>query len=159
MGTHQQLEARQVQLTLRALPGDPARTELTMTCDLRPGVRRNVRASQWIAGVMGGLGSTVTGAVLAKGAAVAASAAVLGPAAGVGVVLAGASLAWYRWLYPAVLGKARAEMQRALQAVASSLKAEMVFGTTAPAHGDRAVSALPAASHERGARWDRVSQP
>ena len=42
MGLRHQLEARQVQVTLRPMPGDPTRTEVTMTADLRPGVRRNV---------------------------------------------------------------------------------------------------------------------
>jgi hypothetical protein len=131
MATRQQLEARQVQVTLRALPGergDAVRTELTMTCDLRPGVRRNVRASQLIAGLLGGGGGAVTTAVLAKGAAVALSAAVLGPAATVAAGLGGLSLVWYRWLYPAVLEKARGEMLRALQAVSASVQAEAVFG-------------------------------
>ena len=159
MGTHQQLEARQVQVTLRALTGDPARTELTMTCDLRPGVRRNVRASQWVAGVLGGIGSTLTGAVLAKGAAAAVSVGVLGPAAGAGVVLAGASLAWYRWLYPAVIGKARAEMQRALQSVAASLKAEVVFGAPSePAVGSLR-SPVPPSRSLPDMTPRRVSQP
>jgi serine/threonine protein kinase len=128
MGTHQQLEARQVQVTLRALPHEPGRTEVTMTCDLRPGVRRNVRASQWIAGVLGGGGGGFTAAVLAKGAAVVASAAVLGPAVAVGAGVAGLSLVWYRWLYPAVLEKARGEMRRALHAVGAAVQAEEVFG-------------------------------
>ena len=159
MGTHQQLEARQVQVTLRALAGDPARTELTMSCDLRPGVRRNVRASQWIAGVLGGVGSTITGAVLAKGAAVAVSVGVLGPAAGAGVVLAGASLAWYRWLYPAVIGKARAEMRRALQAVAASLKAEVVFGPPSEPAARALRSPVPTSLPMPDMTQRRVSQP
>jgi hypothetical protein len=93
LGTHQQLEARQVQVTLRAVPGGgpgaPERTLVTMTADLRPGVRRNVRASQWIAGSVGSVGGVFTGAVLAKGAAIIASAAVLGPALGVAAAAAG----------------------------------------------------------------------
>ena len=129
MGTHQQLEARQLQVTLRALPGEPARTEVTMTCDLRPGVRRNVRTSQWIAGGVGAGSGFFTGAILAKGAAVAASATVLGPAILVGGAVAGVSLAWYRWLYPSVLKKSRREMLGALEAVAAAVQSEEVFGT------------------------------
>src|SRR6185436_15740884 len=53
-GLRNQLEARQVQVTLRSMPGDPTSTEVTMTADLRPGVRRNVRASKWIDGIVGG---------------------------------------------------------------------------------------------------------
>jgi hypothetical protein len=132
MGTHQQLEARQVQVTLRAVPGGApgasGRTALTMTADLRPGVRRNVRAAQWIAGVLGSGGGLFTGAVLAKGAAIAASAAVLGPAVGVGAAVAAVSLLGYRRLYPGVLRKAEGEMRQALEAVAAALRAEGVFG-------------------------------
>jgi hypothetical protein len=73
MQTQQALEARQLQVTLRAVPGDPQRTEVTVTCDLRPGVRRNVRVSQWLAGTVGSGTGFFTGAVLAKGAAVALS--------------------------------------------------------------------------------------
>ena len=127
LGTHQQLEARQVQVTLRALPGAPARTELTMTADLRPGVRRNVRASQWIAGVVGSGAGLLAGGIAAKGAAV-IGAAVVGPAAAVGLGVAGLSIAWYRWLYPRTLEKATREMEGALLAVSAALRAEAVFG-------------------------------
>ncbi|MGZ8413089.1 MAG: serine/threonine-protein kinase [Gemmatirosa sp.] len=129
MGTRHQLEAAQVQVTLRALPGETGRTEITMTCDLRPGVRRNVRASQWIAGVTGGVGGVMTGGVLTEAGAVLASAAVLGPAAALGAGVAGLALVWYRWLYSSVLHKARDEMLRALQAVGAAVQSEEVFGT------------------------------
>ena len=129
MSTQQGLEARQLQVTLRALPGAPERTEVTVTCDVRPGVRRNVRTSQWLAGGIGGSVGLGTGAVLAKGAAVALSAGVLGPAAAVGVVLAGASLWAYRWAYPRTLAKARREILGSLEAVAAAVQSEDVFGT------------------------------
>jgi hypothetical protein len=129
MGTHQQLQARQLQVTLRALPGQPERTELTMTCDLRPGVRANIRASQWTAGAVASGGGLAVGAVLAKGSAVVASLAVLGPVAAIGVGAAAASLAFYRSYYPRVLRKARGEMLRALQAVGAAVQSEDVFGT------------------------------
>jgi hypothetical protein len=80
-------------VTLRAVPGDPQRTEVTVTCDLRPGVRRNVRVSQALAGRVGGGTGFFTGAVLAKGAAVALSTAVLGPGRAVGLATVGVSLA------------------------------------------------------------------
>lgn len=53
MRTQQALEARHLQVTRRAARGDPQRTEATATCDLRPGMRRNVRVSQWLAGSFG----------------------------------------------------------------------------------------------------------
>lgn len=128
--TRVQLEATQVHVTLRAVPGEPANTELTMTCDLRPGVRRNVRASQWIAGGVGGTTGTFTAAALAKGAwATIATAGIALPAVGVAAGLAAACLAWYRRLYPATLKRARHEMLGALQSVAGALQAEEVFGS------------------------------
>jgi hypothetical protein len=146
VSTHQQLEARQVQVTLRAVPGGgpgaPERTLVTMTADLRPGVRRNVRASQWTAASMAGFTGVLTGAVLAKGAALVVSAAVLGPAAGVAAAAAGLSLLTYRRLYPSVLAKAEGEMRRALEAVAGAVRSEAVFGTL-PGPATRA-TAVPA---------------
>jgi hypothetical protein len=100
-----------------------------MTADLRPGVRRNVRASQWIAGSVGSIGGVFTGAVLAKGAAIVASAAVLGPALGIAAAAAGLSLLGYRRLYPSVVTKSEGEMRGALEAVAGAVRSEAVFGT------------------------------
>ena len=131
MALQQQLKARQVQVTLRALrahAGQPERTEVAMVADLRPGVRHNVRASQWIAGLVGSATGLFTGAALAKGAAVAASAAVMGAAAGVAAVVGGLCLLAYRRYYPSVLRTAEDEMRRALGAVSAALQSESVFG-------------------------------
>jgi serine/threonine protein kinase len=122
-----QLEARQVQVTLRPLPGDPTRTEVTMTADLRPGVRRNVNTSKWIAGVFGGVGGGIGTAVLIKGAALVLGVAGAGGVA-VGAAIGGASLLSYRWLYRSTLNKARGEMLSALESIAAAMRAEDVFG-------------------------------
>ncbi|MEO5816233.1 MAG: serine/threonine-protein kinase [Gemmatimonadaceae bacterium] len=118
MGTRRQLEARQVHVTLRRLPGEQSRTEVTMTCDLRAGVRRNVRASQWFAGGIGAAAAFVSGVMASSN----------GVAAGVGLGVAALTLAWYRWLYPAVFDKARGEMSNALVAVGAVVRSEDVFG-------------------------------
>ena len=127
------LEASQLQLTMRPVaggaPGAPERTEVTMTADLRPGVRRNVRASQWSGGIAGGSVGLVAGMLGAKGAAVAASAAVLGPAIGIGAVAAGLCMYAYRRFYSGTLSRVQREMRQALEAIASSIQAEEVFGT------------------------------
>jgi hypothetical protein len=128
MQTQQALEARQLQVTLRAMPSDPQRTEVTVTCDLRPGVRRNVGVSQWLATALGGGAGFFTGAILAKGAAVVLSTAVLAPAAAAGLATAGVSLAAYRWAYPGIVEKARREILGALEAVAAAVQSEDVFG-------------------------------
>ena len=149
MGTHQQLEARQVQVTLRAVTGAAERTAVTMTTDLRPGVRRNIRVNQWLAGIAGTGSGALTGALIAKGAAVAASAVVLAPAAGVAVAAAALSLLGLRKLYASTLHKAEREMRQALEAVASAIRSEAVFGAppalTLPSTLTRDRSALPAA--------------
>ena len=129
MQTQQALEARQLHVTLRAVPGKSNQTEVTVTCDLRPGVRRNVRVSQWLAGAIGGGGGFFTGAILAKGAAVALSATVLGPAAAIGLTAMGASLYVYRRAYPGMVEKARTEILGALEAVTAAVQSEEVFGT------------------------------
>ena len=129
MQTQQALEARQLQVTLRALPGTPERTEVTVTCDVRPGVRRNVRVSQWLAGTVGSSTGFFAGAVAAKHAVAVLSATVLGPAAVVALATAAASVWAYRVAYPGMLAKARREIRGALEAVAAAVQSEDVFGT------------------------------
>lgn len=103
-----------------------------MTADLRPGVRRNVNVSKWIAGIAGGLGGIAGTGILIN----AAAAAALGVVGGVAVagVIGGASLLGYRWLYRSTLDKARGEMLRALESITAAMRAEDVFGApiTAP---------------------------
>lgn len=91
-------------------PGHPHGTEVTITCDVRPGVARKLRASQWIAGSAGSFAGVFTGALLAKGAAIALSAAVLAPAVGVGLTAVGVSLAADRRMYAATLAQAQREI-------------------------------------------------
>jgi hypothetical protein len=92
-------------------------------------VRRNVRAAQWSGGVVGGSLGLAATAIGAKGAAVAASAAVLGPAIGIAVAAAGLSMYAYRRFYSGTLARVQKEMRQALEAIASSIQAEEVFGT------------------------------
>jgi predicted Ser/Thr protein kinase len=143
MGLHLQLEARQVQITLRPLPGDPTRTEVTMTADLRPGVRRNVKYSKGFAGVLGGL-ATTGGGLLAWFTIASAALAATGGIA-VGAAVAAGSVALYRSSYRSTLTKARNEMLRALEYISGAMRAEEVFGgtpsLTGPALTDKATSA------------------
>ena len=132
-GLRHQLEARQVQVTLRPLPGDPTSTEVTMTADLRPGVRRNVITSKWIAGIVGGLSGGLS--VVGTGLGIAG---VTGVA--VAAAMGGVSLLGYRWLYRSTLDKARGEMLRALESIAATMRAEDVFG--APIAGSPASASL-----------------
>jgi len=132
-GLRYQLEARQVQVTLRPMPGDPTSTEVTMTADLRPGVRRNVITSKWIAGIVGGLSGGLS--VVGTGLGIAG---VTGVA--VAAAMGGVSLLGYRWLYRSTLDKARGEMLRALESIAATMRAEDVFG--APIAGSPASASL-----------------
>lgn len=131
--TRQALEASQVQVMLRALPGESPRTELSMLCDLRPGVRRNVRASQAISGlaavVGGGVGTIVAGGAVAASAGTLGLALVAAPALLAGGAVAAGSVAWYRWLYRNAAAKATEEMRLALEAVASTIRTEQLFGS------------------------------
>lgn len=126
MGTRHQLEATQVQVTLRALPGAPGRTEVTMLCDLRPGVRRNVKWAKGLSALFGAGGAVGAGAMGLAAFAIPALAVL--PAAAAGAAVAGGTVAWYRWLYRSTLGKARNEMRHALEAVAAVVQSEEVFG-------------------------------
>ncbi|MDF1504814.1 hypothetical protein [Roseisolibacter sp. H3M3-2] len=126
MQTQQALEARRLHVTLRALPGTPERTEVTATCDVRPGVRRNVRVSQWLGGGLGAGTGAFAGGVLASSAVVASVAAV--GAVAVGLAAAGASLWVYRLAYPGMMRKAQREIHGALEAVAAAVQSEVVFG-------------------------------
>jgi predicted Ser/Thr protein kinase len=130
MATHQQFEARRVQVTMRALPSDPGRTELSMQCDLRPGVRRNVRWSKGIAGALGGTTAIATGGAIALNAALTTAAIVTIAAvpALIGGAVAAGSLALYRRSYSSTLEKGRIEMRGALEAVSAAIQSEAVFG-------------------------------
>jgi len=134
MGLRHQLEARQVQVTLRPMPGDPTSTEVTMTADLRPGVRRNVITSKWIAGIVGGLSGGLS--LVGTGLGIAGVGGVA-----VAAAMGGVSLLGYRWLYRSTLNKARGEMLRALESIDAAMRAEDVFG--APIAGSAANIANP----------------
>ena len=116
------------------MPGDPTSTEVTMTADLRPGVRRNVRASKWIAGIVGGLSGGMS--IVGIGLGIASVGGVA-----VAAAMGGVSLLGYRWLYRSTLNKARGEMLRALESIDAAMRAEDVFGS--PIAGSAANIANP----------------
>ncbi len=140
-GTRFQLEARQVELTMRALPDDTGSCEVTIYADLRPGIAPNVKAGVGISGVLASVAAGLSGAAGAGMAGEAAatalslmagfSAAVF-PAIVVGAGVGGLSIAWYRWLYRSTLGKAAGELERALSAVEGSVRSHEVFGEAPP---------------------------
>ncbi len=131
LGLRHQLEAKQVQVTLRAAPGAPSSTEVTMYADLRPGVRRNVNAASWMAAGSGAFGGTVGAIIGAKVLAGVAAITIGLPALGAGAVTALAVFAGYRISYRSAVARAREEMGRALDAAAASVRSQSLFGTTA----------------------------
>lgn len=127
-----QLEAKQVQVTLRPAPGAQSSTEVTMYADLRPGVRRNVNAASWMAGGAGMFGGVIGGLVGAKLLMGVAAATIGLPAVGLGAVAAVAAFSGYRIAYRNAVRKAQEEMARSLEAVAASLRSQTLFGTVSP---------------------------
>ncbi len=126
--TRHTLEAKQLQVTLRAAPGIPNATEVTVFCDLRPGIRRNVLAAGWIGGGFGSLASVLAAAVATKGALVIGALTVAGPAVATGLGVVGLTVWGYRAAYRSAVGSARAEMEKALDAVEGGIQSDDLFG-------------------------------
>lgn len=121
-----QLDMRQLSVTIRALGGPTAATEVSVYGDLRPGLRKNLTLDSWIAGTTAVGGATAGGVV---GATVLGFGALMAvPAIGVGAFVGAGALGWYRWGYRRALAKATEELESLLLAVESSIRAQSVFG-------------------------------
>ncbi|MEO7368008.1 MAG: serine/threonine-protein kinase [Gemmatimonadaceae bacterium] len=137
LGLRHQLEAKQVQVTLRSAPGAPSSTEVTMYADLRPGVRRNVNAATWssaAAGVLGGGSGGLIGVGIGTKLLLGVTLLTVGlPVLALGAAGALGTFVGFRLSYRSAVSKARDEMTRALEAVAGSLRSQTLFGGPAPA--------------------------
>jgi hypothetical protein len=126
-----QLELEDLRMTLRGVGGDRA-TEVAVYGDLRPGMRKNVRLSHWVAGgVGGGLGAGVGLLATAKGLVL----GVLGGlAVGAPVLAAGAAVSYglYRLSYRGALAGTEKEIRLMLQAVGGNVRAAQLFGAPPP---------------------------
>lgn len=121
-----QIDLRQLSVTIRALGGATAATEVSVYGDLRPGLGKNLKWDSWIAGIAA-VGGTLAGG--AAGATVLGLGALLAlPALGVGALLGAGALGGYRWIYRRALAKATEELESLLLAVESSIRAQSVFG-------------------------------
>lgn len=125
-----QIELHQLNVVLKPVGSPADACEVTVYGDLRRGLQKNWRADKWFAA---GAGTAGAGA----GAAVGLAALSLGPVAMVtavagGALLAGASLAWYRWLYRYALRKSAEELERLVASVDESLRAASIFGGMRP---------------------------
>jgi hypothetical protein len=127
-----QLELFQLNVTIRPVQGSAGPScEVTVYGDLRPGLRKNLTADQLIAGALGAGGA-------AAGASGGVSALHLGALAaltglGGALLLGGAGLLWYRWLYRHALRKSREELDGLLQALETNLRSQSLFGAPPPA--------------------------
>lgn len=126
-----QLELFQLNVTLRPVQGPAGTaTEVTVHGDLRPGLRKNLLANRWIAGVIGAATAIAGGVVLSSGATLGAIAAV--PALAGAALLAGGSLAAYRWSYRHALKKGTEEIDQMLAALETNLRSQQLFGAPPP---------------------------
>jgi hypothetical protein len=133
--TRHALEAAQLQVTLRPVPGTSDATEVTVFCDLRPGVRRNVLAAAWMAGTFGGLGSIFAAGVasgVAEAALVITMFTVAVPAVLAGISVTGLTVLGYRAMYRHYVNRARKELTRALDAIEGGIQSEALFGVLSP---------------------------
>ena len=133
--TRHALEAAQLQVTLKAVPGATEATEVTVFCDLRPGVRRNVLAAAWMGGAFGSIGAVFGAAaasVAAKTALVITMFTVTVPAVLAGLGITGLTIAGYRATYRGYVKRAQKELTRALDAIDGGIQSEVLFGALSP---------------------------
>jgi hypothetical protein len=127
MGIRHQLEAEDLQVMLRPIPGEPEACQVTLFVDLRPGVRRNVNASTLIgagAGMFTGAAGAALGATKLLALTVVGS---LGFGLAIGATVVASVMLGYRPLYRYVVRKALKELTNVMDAVESELQAALVF--------------------------------
>ena len=119
------LEIVNVTLAARGTPDRP-QTEVVISGDLREGQRKNVRASGWM---MGGIGGTLgVGAGVAAAIGFGSTVLAAFPALVAGAGAAAASFGIYRWSYRRALAGLEHELQVLLKAVQRSLDETTIFG-------------------------------
>jgi len=129
-----QLEIEQLHVALKRVVTPTSGCEVTVSGDLRRGLRKAWLVDKWVTGVVGLVGAaagTGLGLTVALGPMAAALAAAGAMVAG------GASLAGCRWGYRYALRKGREELEGMLTAVAGNLRAASVFGTPPPGDAHR----------------------
>ena len=120
-----------VRVTLTALPGDAKRCEVNMQVDLRKGLGPNIFGYGAVAGGGGTAGAVIGGVIGAKALAL-AGAALLGPVLGGALLLGGGVLAAAGPVYRWELRKTTEELDTALAAVDTSIRAIDIFGEVPP---------------------------
>jgi predicted Ser/Thr protein kinase len=145
-----QLELEQLHVALKPLGTPVAVCEVTVSGDLRRGLRKAWTIDKWFSGVVGSVGAAA-GAGLGLTIALGPLAAAVG--LGCAAVAGGLSLAGCRWGYRHALRHGRTELEGLLAALDGELHAASVFGTSSSASGARRLAggsgnprALPGAS-------------
>lgn len=129
-----QIEVEQLHVALKPLGTPTSGCEVTVSGDLRRGLRKNWTFDKWLGGGFGLIGGGAgTGVGLTLGLGPLAAAVAVGGAA----LFGGITLAAYRWSYRYALRKGREELDGMLVAVEGNLRAASVFGTPPPAAAHR----------------------
>jgi hypothetical protein len=121
----------EIRVTLAAVPGDSRACEVTMTIDLRKGIKPNLWAYSIISGSSAGGGAAI-GALVGKTALAMAGVALAGPMIAGAVVLGLGVLAGAGPVYRWEIRKTVKEMEDALAAIDASMRAFDIFGENPP---------------------------
>jgi hypothetical protein len=123
------VDAYQLRVTLHPLATDPRRCEVTITADLRSGVKKNAKVGMGIGLGLGG-GSAAVGIALSAAKGALLLAAPIGLAAFLAV--GGLMIGTYRWTFRWGLKRARRELEHMLDALQASVRSQDVFGAPSP---------------------------
>lgn len=123
------IDAYQLRVTLHPLATDPRRCEVTITADLRSGVKKNAKLGFGLGLGFGGGGAAVGVALsAAKGALLLAAPIGLAAFLAVSALMVGTYRVTFRW----GLKRARKELEHMLDALQASLRSQDVFGAPSP---------------------------
>lgn len=136
------IDVKQIQVMLRPVPGRGGEaSEIIVNVGLVRSVRRNLKASGWLSGVLGTVGAG-SGVGIGVAAGVAGAALAL-PAVAGAAVLGGATALGYRAAYRYSLRKLKEELGRMLQGVDAHARTAGAFAVPRPP-GDGGAAAMGA---------------
>ncbi|HEX5004399.1 MAG TPA: serine/threonine-protein kinase [Gemmatimonadales bacterium] len=130
-----QLGVEQLNMALKPTGYPAGGCEVTVSADLRPGLRKAWLIDRWVSGVAGLGGAGAGAAVALVGVSPLGAAAVSAVALAGAGVFSGVSFALVRWGYRYALRKGREQLEGILAALEGDLHAISVFGSTPPGGG------------------------
>ena len=126
------VDVKQLRFSLRPLGGASPACEVTVTAEMRHGVRRNWKVARASTGTVGVGGGLLAAGLFANAPALGALGLLgLGPGAVVGVALGGAALWGYGKLYRYSLRKLHEELQRLLGTIDATARTGNAFAPPA----------------------------